>query len=480
MSLPAAGTRQFYLGIAGQQTGPFSDADILTRIRGGQVPPDALVWYDGLPEWQPISTVEFFKDAFSQRAASDPNQAVNTPAPPYSPPPAARPPSAAKPKRAKARPVGEEDDDGPGALTTFARGDNMRPVFAGGEFDRDDGIGFLGRALVGIGAFLLVVGVGGGYLFLHLKFGQDQGTVTERRVTNENPRQAALSKAQSEMLLQPESSLEIMRKLVIDKPDDPVGKEALQSLLEYYRQQQRPIDAGKILMDIHRPLEAVKLFLSESSLAGQTEAEKALFAAYEASADPAQKKDLLLQDIGLLLGPVDRKDLAVERLKLFVKAFPGAPHPYGFYLKNTDEKIYDLFNRISFYFVQSLLAFSLSEFPEISLNGRPVVEVLRERPDQYRIVGKYKGKVTLNLDNLDDIYFTYWMASGQWYVVDTNLTTERKRWAANNRQRLLGKMLGANELMAYLEGIFKSQFPDAALHEKVDPGQAAKHKRHDE
>jgi hypothetical protein len=122
----------------------------------------------------------------------------------------------------------------------------------------------------------------------------------------------------------------------------------------------------------------------------------------------------------------------------------------------------------------------LSEFPEISLNGRPVVEVLRERPDQYRIVGKYKGKVTLNLDNLDDIYFTYWMASGQWYVVDTNLTTERKRWAANNRQRLLGKMLGANELMAYLEGIFKSQFPDAALHEKVDPGQAAKHKRHDE
>jgi hypothetical protein len=72
------------------------------------------------------------------------------------------------------------------------------------------------------------------------------------------------------------------------------------------------------------------------------------------------------------------------------------------------------------------------------------------------------------------------MANGQWYVVDTNLTEERRHWAAGNRQRLQNKVLSASELLAYAQGIFKSQFPDAGFHEKVDPGKAATHKRHDE
>lgn len=41
----------------GQQKGPISDMELTTLVRGGTIPTNALVWREGLPDWQPLSQV---------------------------------------------------------------------------------------------------------------------------------------------------------------------------------------------------------------------------------------------------------------------------------------------------------------------------------------------------------------------------------------------------------------------------------------
>src|SRR5690606_27163373 len=111
----------------------------------------------------------------------------------------------------------------------------------------------------------------------------------------------------------------------------------------------------------------------------------------------ASRRDLLIQNIRINLTKLQSIGTATERIQLLEKEFPGQNHEFGYYLKSTAQRIEDLYNRLSFYFVQQLLLFVDAEFPQISLVNRPTVAVEREGSD-YRIVGRYEGDVDLKQD----------------------------------------------------------------------------------
>jgi uncharacterized RDD family membrane protein YckC len=48
---------QWYYAINGQRQGPVSESDIERLAREGVIQPDTLVWRQGLPNWQPFSTL---------------------------------------------------------------------------------------------------------------------------------------------------------------------------------------------------------------------------------------------------------------------------------------------------------------------------------------------------------------------------------------------------------------------------------------
>ena len=466
MVFQASGTRQYFLGIAGQQSGPFSDAEVLEKIRSREVPSDALVWYEGLPEWQAINTIEFFKEAFATAPEVPPdavNVAVNT-----APAPAPEPQSKeSTPRPAKAKPPGSASAQ---PVTSFADGESTSAVLVNGGIGSDGGenrFKIMGAVL----AAVFVLGLIGFYLYLHSLASQSPDEIARSEIKlpkvpqlTINDREIALRKANTEMLAHPDTSLNELRKLVIAKADDRVGKEALGMLLQYYRQNQRPMDAGRLMMDLRRPQEAYQFFRQNAAIPSQVQVELAAYQGFQQATDPAQKRQMLIDDIELLIQPLDKMDIAMERIRLFAKLFPNTPNPYGYYLKTTDEKIADIFNKISGSFVRSLLAFATSEFPQMHLEGMPVVEVHREK-DQYRIAARYKGKVRLQRDLLEDIHFSFWMIDGNWVVVDTNLTQERQIWSHRNRVRYASKLLSADEMLKYEQAVFKTQFPDAGFHE---------------
>jgi hypothetical protein len=44
-----------YIVRGSEQAGPFTDAQIRAQVAAGELTADSLVWWDGLPEWTPIS-----------------------------------------------------------------------------------------------------------------------------------------------------------------------------------------------------------------------------------------------------------------------------------------------------------------------------------------------------------------------------------------------------------------------------------------
>jgi len=47
----------YYLHQNGEQTGPFSEAQIKSMFESGAIGPDDIVWHEGLSEWQPLQSV---------------------------------------------------------------------------------------------------------------------------------------------------------------------------------------------------------------------------------------------------------------------------------------------------------------------------------------------------------------------------------------------------------------------------------------
>jgi len=461
MAQAASDAQQYFLGLGGEQTGPHSAAEIIEKIRAGQIQTDALVWYEGLSEWQPLQSLSPFSEAFAggTPAAAAPVAAVPNPAPAA----AAPAPAAAAPKKVKA-PVPSKDTEDYTHVSTFAEGSEAAPVF-----DAEEGAFF--KPFLADEAKLkklaVVVVVGLGLLIFCVKtlfFNADELPPPVIQTPKMSSRAGDLRKALSELLVTPTPSVETLKRLAKEDPNDEIGRSAVNAVVDYYKVH-APVEAGRLLMQVNRPEEAIKFFMGEPP--AYPEAETAFVKAAEATTDPAKKKEYLLKSIELLISPLNNNERAAAQLQVYEKAFPGEPHPYGYYLKSPEDKLKDLFERISFYFVQNLSAFIETELPKINLMSKPVVELRKEADGKYRVVGSYSGEITLNQDRLKKIFFQFWLSNNQWVLVDTNLTSERRKFTQLEREKQKSNSLGAPEMLKGLEKMFRDQFPKKSLHEQV-------------
>lgn len=467
MARPAPDSTQYFLGVNGEQTGPFSEDEVRDQIQAGTIPPDALVWYEGLSDWQAVNTIEYFKDAFSGDDSSDTSAGKPLPSVGGGFKPLSEDSiQESVPSRQEEYPrpmIGKKRTSDGGA--SFAADDEPAPIF-------DDGFGApppnKKRALILLGLMIGAGAIGGAYFFLGESGNEATfvAPIPNRPAPESAPegREALARRALSELLLKPDDSTRILRRVITENPDDAIGKEALAALIDFFKTRQRTVEAGRLLMDVKKPQEAAKFFLMEP--ASPQDAEAALFAAYQQSQDPA-RREWLIQSIRLALGTANNPAGAIERIKILEKDFPKERHPFGYYLKTTDAKITDLFQRLSFHFVQSLLGFLNTELPQISFVSRPLVEVRKDKKGTYRVVGSYKGEVTLNQDRLKGINFTFWWNNEAWSVVETNLTEERQSFSRQEKKRLENAALPAAKMLEVLESTFQTLFPKNALHEAV-------------
>jgi hypothetical protein len=463
MANPAVQSRKYFLGIGGAQSGPFSDADVIEKIKTGQVAADTLVWYEGLSEWQPAGSISAFKEAFS----GGPPESTNTN------------PSLAKvisnenvPAQTAVRAPSKVSATYDTSETYSGLATPGEPVFAKDEglFENTLFIRYRNHVTIGV----LVIGV---FALLTVLNKIPSFLASSEVRTNLSPslraptlssRESDLRKALSEIQLKPQTAIPTLTKLIQEKDSDNVGKEALAAALEFYRRNQKYELAGELLLTAKQPREAAKFFLMDPSTARQ--AESALFKSYEeAKTKGPEEKELLLQDISLLLGPVQDMTAVTNRIQILERDFPGDNHPYKYYLKTPEGKLTDLFSRIAFFFVNSLMFYVQSELPQIHFEKRPVVELVREADGKYRIIGRYEGEVELHQDRLTNIRFLFWLSDKEWSVVETNITGERKKYAAASKIKLKGESVSAEVLLKQLESIFKQQFPKNSLHEAVTP-----------
>lgn len=483
-------SQQYYVGINGQQTGPFSESEVLQKISGGEITAEALIWFQGLSEWQSIKSIPLFDDGLNAKASgktsAPPAAAAPVPAPSTS---GFKPlsenadaaPAAASASAVAAAPA--PTPDAPAAATPAAAAktetpmvtlpkkkqgpEDLEPVFGADEAVFSSGPSFKKKLILfgsGIALVLLAVAVavvvfGNASLF-------EKTDIPElvNKAPELSPREVELRRVLSELMLNPKDSVPALEKLVRENPDDAFGKEALDKVLEYHSLH-APAYAGRLLVSLNRPGPAAQYFLKDPP--SYIEAESAYEKAFATEKDKAKQKEYLLAQIGVLFGPLQNEKKGVERVKVFEATFPGEDHPYRYYLKTNEEKMTDLFERLSYGFVQSLLAYIESELSQISLKERPKVEFKKEKDGKYRIVGSYKGEVVLNRDRLTDIYFTFWLSKARWYLVDTNLTSERAKWTKQERERRKNESASPEEMLRQLETQFKTAFPKVGLHEKV-------------
>ena len=442
-----AQSRQYFLAIDGQQSGPFLEEEILQQWHGGRITAEALLWYEGLENWKPVG------ELLPAIAKTDNTGEASV----------------------KLSLGSYSDRQSKELFSTFASSEEgLNPVFD----DLDSGASgsfFLKFRIHVFLATIIVFGflaAGGLYLYT-LVMGPNTATIEVAPVVGKklNRRDVDYRKAVSDILLDSQKSIATFSRLVKENPNDEIGKMALEAAIDFYRRSQRHIEIGRILMEAQKPSEAIQYFFGEHP--SYPEAFEALGAVFKATRNP----DLLLQQIDLLLGPLNDRSRAIEFIRSFEKEFPKKLHPFGYYLKSDDEQIVDLFSRISFYFVQSMMNFLEAELPQVHLLKRPLVELKRDKDGNYRIVGSYVGDVTLSRDPLKDIHMTFWLSDDRWVMVDTNLTRERARWSAGEKKKLTRDTWTSSQMLRALEQRFRTQFSKSKLHEVVKPADAAPRRR---
>src|SRR5262249_49107586 len=131
MTQPASSQAQkYFLGINGEQVGPLSESDVISKIRQGQVPSDALMWFEGLSEWQSVQSIPAFNEAYAAPSAPAPAPPPPPPAPVAAAP---APPPAPAPVAESPRFVPSNARPAPGDMvSTFADG-SAEPVFSNKE-----------------------------------------------------------------------------------------------------------------------------------------------------------------------------------------------------------------------------------------------------------------------------------------------------------------------------------------------------------
>ncbi len=414
-----AESKKFFLGIGGQQSGPYSEKEVLDKIASGEARPDTLVWYEGLGEWQRVDTIAYFQKAFQKDVGGGPRKAS-----------------------------GEEP---------------LRPIFSANEavFFRRRGprpqVLAIGLALV------VLAGAGAWYLSDEESSMQlPRDTAFTRGAPTSRP--GRLAKADSDFLLNPTVIPEEFMKLLSEDRTDDTAKKAAAQLETIYRKKHRLKDLADLYVFMGRPADAVDPYLEEKLYSA---AEKAAYDASQKSTDAQVRRKMLMKSIELLTGPLRNTTAAIPRIQALEKEFPQQSHPYAYYTLGQEKKLADVFERTSFFFVESLIAHMKSDFPQVRLAGRPVVSVYREGNNRYRVAGTYKGDISLNTDRLKNIKFEYWLVASEWALVGTNLTEERQNWAKNNRARQRDTAIPGGQLLAYFEGVMRAQFPTLGLHEKV-------------
>lgn len=479
MAYPASEAPQYYLGIGGQQSGPHSESEIVEKLRSGAIPPDAVVWREGMDAWAPITSLPAFQVTASsalpavESVLPPPPNLPSVPGVPTAPvvPPSPPAGSTALPE------MGAEGDAtamprAPRATVTRrsvggAPGAQVRPVFSRGE-SRIGRPSILTTRLL-LTVFFVVMLLGAGYAIFYWQaqtaLNSRLQSSTKKAVKITETRGQRVRRAMSELILKPRETLPVLEKLVEENPDDKAGQEALQAAIEYYRRNRRNSAAGSLLMTAKRPLEAAEFFLADPP--DYERAELALFRAYETAKTPEEKQKLLLRDIELLLGPLSNQSTratAVGRIQKFAEEFPGVAHPFGYYLKSPEARIAEMFSRVAFHFVEGLERHLETDFPDIRLAGRPLVELKKTGKGEYRIQATYTGDVVLGRDKLPGITLGFWHWQEKWFLVETNLTEERSRWAAQMKQKMQAALWKEPEMLEFLETVHTTRFPRATLH----------------
>jgi hypothetical protein len=438
----------YFLGVEGEQTGPYSEADLISQISKGILSQDTLIWWEGQSDWERIGDIYKFKDLFAAPSKTAPKVTTSKKSPPL------------------------EDYSSGGShptldwIATFARtGKEPIPVYDSkeGYFKHEKAIPVKSAVLA---LAICLVGFG---VWAVLKFtGPSERKSTKKQIAPKEQalqkRRQLLAQATSQLLLNPSTSIQQLNELINQNPKDNEGKEAAESLLNYYRQNKQMESAGDLLSKLERYSDAAKAYSSDPRLALKTET--ALFKAFQGSSGK-ESADFLLEDIRLLIKPLDRLDLAKDRIALFEKTFPGLTHPYSYYQIPLDQQITNIFTRLSSSLVGMLTKHISDEFPQITLASRPLVEIKRNSAGGLRIIGRYNGDLILRSDRVKGIFFLYWLVENQWLLVDTNLTTDRQRFAAATRKKYEGAVLQPGQMLNFLEGQFKQLYPNQGLHEMI-------------
>jgi len=451
MSEPASQITEYFLGIEGEQKGPFSQEEVSAMLIRGEISKDTPLWCAGMSDWIPIGEIERFKievePAVSKIEELQPIQPLE--------------PKQQKKLRTKLT----EPLANPSAPSEQA---SFEPAFSDSvTFKASDSDKKLGNQNFLIGALSLVVVVA---IAVYFNFGQKQNSKQETRegakVSPSQQRAMKLSKLQTEFNKSPTSAITELTSMVKDNPSDNVGLEALETLLSYYRRQQMFSEAGSLLMVAKKPNEALEYFLKDPP--NYSKAAEAYEESYK-QAKPTERREFLVKEIELLIGRLGNIDKAIERIKVLDKEFPGVPHPFQYYLKTTEQRLSDMFSRVSFYYLELFNSYVLGELSQISFGGKPLIQLTKDKNDKYRIVATQKGGISLRNDPIPNAYFVFWLVNGQWVIVDTNLTKERAAFAVEERKKYEKEVIPPGEMLQNLETVFRTQFPGKGLHELVTP-----------
>ncbi|NBX83913.1 DUF4339 domain-containing protein [bacterium] len=435
----------YFLGIEGEQLGPFSEAEVLEKIQRGQISRESLVWWEGQADWLEISKVETFGNWFKRPIP-----------PPPAPAPNPKPPTRTTPST--------KNDYKPDSMATYLpSGKELVPVYSHEEST------FTSPPVVSsrLAVIALVIVFLGFVTWGFLRFTTPSNApIAKPKISNKEQirikRKKLLSDASSSLMLSPQNAITSLTELTNQDVTDEVGREAADLLITYYRQNKMYAPAGHLLLKLGKIAEAAKTFGMDPNSA--SEAESSYFKAFEAH--PGKEgANYLMEDIKILLGPLNNRALAINRIELFEKTFPGLIHPFSYYLLPTDQKIKNIFSRFSYTFVESLLAHMAEEFPNLTLMERPIVEIKRDAAGKLRLIGRYKGALALSTDKLSGIYFLYWFIDNQWVLVDTNLTSDRQIFAATTRKKYELNTFTDSQLLDFLEREFKKLHPSQGLHE---------------
>jgi hypothetical protein len=470
MSQPVSKNTQYFLGIGGQQSGPFSEADLIEKIKNQSVPKDALVWCEGMPNWVSLTSLPQLKPAPPQ--PSEPKTLYTPPAPTPAPAPAAPATSAAAPIAAAAtitpaKPASVSqilDNKDKKTTKTFGKG-KIETVFSAEEatFTHSPFIKYRMEFIIG-GVILLCLGTLVGFYIVASSMGGSKFKLVLKAEDPNSKREAALRKIQSEFILNPANSSKELEKLILENPNDAVSKTALQTLISYYRNSQRFDVAGRLLISLQKPEEAYVFFLQDPQTIKN--GEQALYLAYGKTADKNLKQKYLLEDIQVLVSRLNDYPLATQRIIEFDKNFPGVEHPYQYYLKSNADKIKDIFGRLEKIFTKTQLSYLDSIIPRVQFGHPPKTEI-KKLAQGYRIVANYFGDISLNQDRLSQIYFVFWFYNQEWQLVDTNLTPDRKRWTEKEKAKRDKEYYTEASLLSALEQMFRKYYPKNALHEVI-------------